>query len=60
MIQHATPNSAQEWGIMNKAIFSAAALALAACSPQGAGKAPDRQAAATQRPSDKESEAYMW
>jgi len=45
---------------MNRFIFTVAGLALAACSPQGGGNAPGKQAAAEQRPSDKESEAYMW
>ena len=45
---------------MNKLLWTAAALALAACSPQGGGNAEGKQAAAAQRPSDKESEAYMW
>jgi hypothetical protein len=37
-----------------------APLALAACSPQGGGTATANQSATAQRPSDKESEAYMW
>ena len=45
---------------MNRYILTAAALALATCSPQGGGTAQENQAAAAQRPSDKESEAYMW
>ena len=45
---------------MNRFIFTVAGLALAACSPQGGGNSPGKQAAAAQRPSDKESEAYMW
>jgi len=45
---------------MNKSLWTAAALALAACSPQGSGNAQGSQAAAAQRPSDKESDAYMW
>ncbi|MCL6741197.1 nuclear transport factor 2 family protein [Sphingomonas sp. RB56-2] len=45
---------------MNKLIWTAAALAMAACSPQGDGTAQVKQAAAAERPSDKESEAYMW
>lgn len=44
---------------MNRYICTAAVLTLAACSPQGSGTAQGNQAAAVQRPSDKESEAYM-
>jgi hypothetical protein len=46
--------------MMNRYICTAATLALAACSPQGSSNAQVNQAAASQRPSDKESEAYMW
>jgi hypothetical protein len=45
---------------MNRFIFTLAGLALAACSPQGGGNAPGKQAATAQQPSDKETEAYMW
>ena len=45
---------------MNKYICTAAALALAACAPQAGSNAEGKQVAAAQRPSDKESEAYMW
>jgi hypothetical protein len=45
--------------MMNRFIWTAAALALAACSPQGGGTLQENEAA-TQRPSDKEAEAYMW
>src|SRR4029078_13468518 len=58
--RRASDGSEQEWGLMNKLLWTAAALALAACSPQGGGNAEGEQAAAAQRPSDKESEAYMW
>lgn len=45
---------------MNRYICTVAGLALSACSPPGAGNVPGNQAAAAQRPSDKEAEAYMW
>jgi hypothetical protein len=45
---------------MGRWICIAAALALAACSPSGSDNAQGNQATSTQRPSDKESEAYMW
>ncbi len=43
---------------MSRYICTAAALALAACSPQGGGNA--QGTAVAQRPSDKDAEAYMW
>ena len=46
---------------MSRYILAMAALALAACGQQGgSGNAKANQAASAQRPSDKESEAYMW